>query len=120
MERLPYRQELDTGKSSGIRTLSPLSIVRFARGIRYVTSAVVMKITCHWSLGYRGINAKHCSVPHPGALCDRQPFAQNVCKDGPLQGRQRKSARKCLLIMEHRFSLVRISGKLSQDPGNIA
>ena len=51
------------------------------------------------------------------SLCDRQPFAKNVCKDGPLLGRQRKSARKCLLIMEHRFSLVRISGKLSQDPG---
>jgi len=66
LPQLPdYVQHFSSGalrrRPSVIRTLSLPSIVRFVRGIRYVTNAGVMTIICHWSLGYRGINGKHCA-----------------------------------------------------------
>ena len=48
------------------------------------------------------------------SICDRQQFANQVCKLGPLRGSWRKRAIECLVVTQQRFLRSGFSEKLSQ------
>ena len=52
------------------------------------------------------------------SVCDRQQFANQVCKLGPLLGSWRKRAIKCLVVTQQPFSPLGFSEKLSQNTGD--
>jgi len=51
------------------------------------------------------------------SVCDRQQFANQVCKLGPLLGSWRKRAIECLVVTQQPFSPLGFSEKLSQNTG---
>lgn len=52
------------------------------------------------------------------SVCDRQQFANQVCKLGPLLGSWRKRAIECLVVTQQPFSPLGFSEKLSQNTGD--